>query len=482
MTRSSLLLSYAFLLRLSAQALPPAPATVRGHLDHAPAGDTVRVQYGKNYGPRAFKGALSPAGDFSLVVPALPGPTMAELDCAGQHTTIYLTPGDALTLTLDFPRFDETVRYAGRGADANNYLAQALYKFEYGPAGAIPRPPDQLTATTTPAQARQAADAFRQARQAFLTTYVQAHSLPTAFQRAATAHIDLGWTLSLLEYPMEHQRLAQQAAVLPATYYDFLAQLPPHTLDLPGPTLDRGILDNTLAYMCLNLYGDHLLPGGALSTDPAQAERLYAQARAELRSAPTGDQAVSLLISNQVKTNLPGVEAAYPAFRAHTRDSAQVRDLRRVMARQRLVQAGRVAPAFTLTDNTGKAVSLADFKGKVVYLDFWGTWCGPCMAEMPASNTLKQQFAGRDVVFLYISVSDKEAKWQQVLSAAHLTGPNSVHLRSPSGDYTVPTAYNVSGYPSYLLIGRDGRIRLSNAPRPSAGAETVAALEQALKE
>lgn len=59
-------------------------------------------------------------------------------------------------------------------------------------------------------------------------------------------------------------------------------------------------------------------------------------------------------------------------------------------------------------------------------------------------------------------------------------GSSSVHLRDPQA--TVPSAYNVQGYPSYLLIGRDGRIRLSDAPRPSAGAETVAALEQALKE
>lgn len=67
-----------------------------------------------------------------------------------QHTSSYLSPGDQLRITLDFPRFDETLRYTGRGADANNYLAQSLYKFEYGPAGAVPRPQEQLTPATTP--------------------------------------------------------------------------------------------------------------------------------------------------------------------------------------------------------------------------------------------------------------------------------------------------------------------------------------------
>lgn len=404
MRRSLSLLICALLFQLfhfSAQALPPAPVVLRGHLDHAPAGDTVLLSYHKDHGFGMAKAALSLAGDFSLVVNDVPAPLMVYFICADQHTNVYLTPGDelTLTLTLDFPHFDETLRYRGRGADANNYLAQALYKFEYGPATAdAPRPQDELTFATTPELMRRRADAFRQLRQAFLTAYAQAHPLPAAFRRDAAAHIDLQWALSLLMYPILHQQLAHQPTVLPATYYDFLPQLPPHTLDPFLTVRDRGTDDNTLVARCLQAYGTRLLPKGDLSTDPTQAERLYVQATAELRPVEARDLAMFMLIAGQVKTNLPGAEAAYPAFRAHNRDSSRIRDLRRMIGQQRLLGAGRAAPAFTLTDNTGKAVSIADFKGKVVYLDFWATWCGPCMAEMPASNALKQQFAGRDIV------------------------------------------------------------------------------------
>lgn len=82
-------------------------------------------------------------------------------------------------LTLDFPRFDESLRFTGRGANANNYLAQAFWRFD---TGQQPRPQDQLTATTTPGQARPAADAFRAHQLAFLATYGQQHPLPAAFQ------------------------------------------------------------------------------------------------------------------------------------------------------------------------------------------------------------------------------------------------------------------------------------------------------------
>ncbi|RYY13660.1 MAG: TlpA family protein disulfide reductase, partial [Cytophagaceae bacterium] len=120
-------------------------------------------------------------------------------------------------------------------------------------------------------------------------------------------------------------------------------------------------------------------------------------------------------------------------------------------------------------------------RGRVVYLDFWGTWCPPCLKEMPFAHDLKVQFVARDVVFVYISVGDAEAKWQQVLRDKNLTSPNSVHLRQPKDGQTA-FDYQVNGYPTYWLIGRDGRILDMQAPRPSDGAKTVAAIEAALQQ
>ncbi|RZK94233.1 MAG: TlpA family protein disulfide reductase, partial [Hymenobacter sp.] len=114
--------------------------------------------------------------------------------------------------------------------------------------------------------------------------------------------------------------------------------------------------------------------------------------------------------------------------------------------------------------------------------DFWATWCGPCLAEMPASLALRQKFAGRDVVFLYVSLDSKATDWQKYLATRQVVGANAVQLHDPGAfDGPAARAFKVQSIPSYWLIGRDGRIISNNPPRPSASPAIDTALEQALK-
>ncbi|MDO7853813.1 TlpA family protein disulfide reductase [Hymenobacter convexus] len=467
----SALLASAVLRLLPA---PPATATLSGHLDHAPAGDTVRLAYGQHQGRQQLRAVLSPTGDFRVTVPDLQTGTPVDFYYARQHASLYLQPGDDVRMTLDFPTFDENIRFTGRGADANNYLAQSLWRFEFGPGAAAARPQP----TTTAGQMRQLANAFRQTRRNFLASYAKAHPLPAELQRNELLDIDLGWAISLLEYPGAYRSLAKQEPVLPATYFDFLQQLPLKKFD--QYLGERGGKGNTAVLRFLTSYANRLNPSGVLSPDPAEAPRHYALAQADFGPNPASiDRAMAQFYLWKLDSNLDGVLAAYPTFVSHNRDSTTARTLRILIGRQLAVREGSPAPAFTLLNNAGQKVSLADLRGKVVYLDFWGTWCAPCMKEMPASIELKKQFEGRDVAFVFISVGDKEDKWQKVLAAERFTSPNSIHLRSPEGN-DVANRYQVTGYPTYWLIGRDGGVITRTAPRPSDGAATVAAINAAL--
>ncbi|MDO7887059.1 TlpA family protein disulfide reductase [Hymenobacter cheonanensis] len=459
---------------------PPPVTRFSGHLAHAPAGDTVRLFVG----PKRAKAPLSPSGDFQFEFNDLEATTPVHFTYAGQSTRLYLMPGDQLRLTLDFKDFDKTLVYSGRGADVNNYLAQAQWKFEYSPPGNDPRPMDVLKQkpSTTPAEMRRNADAFRQQRRAFLAEYAKAHPLPASFRHEAEFGIDLAWGTQLLNYLAisRAQSTAEAGPNQPVdpAYFSFVQQLPLREL---GQHM-RGLDENTAVAQFLYAYQDRLVPSGKLSTDPAEGPRLYKLATQELGEGKTLNMAMQMLMGWKIDADVAGAQVFYRTFRQHNADSTLARGLRLSMAKKLTLSPGKPAPAFTLLDNMGKAVSLSDFKGKVVYLDFWGTWCGPCMKEMTESApALKKQFEGRDVVFLYVSQGDPEDRWKQTLVDKQFISANSVHLREPRESRQVAIDYQVNQWPTYWLIGRDGRIVDAQAPRPSDGPKTVAAIEAALK-
>ncbi|MDU1891655.1 MAG: TlpA disulfide reductase family protein [Dysgonomonas sp.] len=136
---------------------------------------------------------------------------------------------------------------------------------------------------------------------------------------------------------------------------------------------------------------------------------------------------------------------------------------------------------FKFPDRNGKEISLSDFKGKVVYVDVWATWCGPCKKEFPLLKKLEEEYhANKDMVFIGVSVDvDKDKqKWLNFLDKEQLPGiqlfggdPSKESLGKP---------YNIKGIPRFILVGKDGNLILADAPKPSSP-EIKAILDDALK-
>jgi thiol-disulfide isomerase/thioredoxin len=418
-------------------------------------------------------------GAFELTVEELAGPIDAQLELPPLFETIYLTPGDSQVVALDRNQGWESLHFSGRGAYANTYLTRAQRQFDYNPASQ----PEFQHAELPPLEFRRRADARRQQQLDTLAAYHARHPFPAGFLRTRRHVVALHHGTSLLRYAAAHNRAAAGTAPLPADYYAFIAQLPlrdAHYFStnaaLAGPLAQ--LLDS---YRLARL----LLPTGQLDATPGAAARLYQQATADLGETPLRDDAVSQTLvwelSRHSPASLAAVRAVLPTFWARTRDSMAVRQLRQALRENTPLQAGSLAPAFQLHDTDGRPVTLAEFRGKVVYLDFWYSSCQPCLAEAPAARALKQKFRGQDVVFLYISIDPGAALWRRTIAKFALDGPNSVHVRDPEG-WKAARPFQVPSYPSYWIIGRNGRIRRGDAPRPSAGPETVLALEQALAE
>ena len=137
-----------------------------------------------------------------------------------------------------------------------------------------------------------------------------------------------------------------------------------------------------------------------------------------------------------------------------------------------MLQPGQPAPDFTLNDLDGQPVSLSQFKGKVVLLDFWASWCGPCIADLGTLRKIKAQVAAQPVVFLNISLDANEGAWKQAIAKHEIKG---VHVRSEQ----VAQVYNVSGIPRYYLVDPQ-RVIVENNLRVWDVDEVVAKIEKSL--
>ena len=123
---------------------------------------------------------------------------------------------------------------------------------------------------------------------------------------------------------------------------------------------------------------------------------------------------------------------------------------------------GTVAPDFTTQDPSGRDVKLSDFKGKVVVLDFWATWCGPCMMAMPHTQAVAKDFKDKNVVVLASCTSDTVASYKKWVPAHQANYPDILFTVDPAerGDTRAShSLYGVQGIPTQFVIGTDGLIK-----------------------
>ncbi|MGC1456241.1 MAG: TlpA disulfide reductase family protein [Nitrospirota bacterium] len=118
-------------------------------------------------------------------------------------------------------------------------------------------------------------------------------------------------------------------------------------------------------------------------------------------------------------------------------------------------QIGKPAPEFTLINVNGGKGSLSEYKGKVVLLNFWATFCGPCKAEMPSLNSLFLSYQKDDFIVLAVSTDDSEKPVQSFIRKKAIAFP--VLIDKDQEVYF--EKYGVIGLPTSFLIDRDGLVR-----------------------
>jgi peroxiredoxin len=131
------------------------------------------------------------------------------------------------------------------------------------------------------------------------------------------------------------------------------------------------------------------------------------------------------------------------------------------------------APDFSITTSDGEYISLEDLHGKVVLLDFWGTWCPPCVASLPALRSLYKKYSkDSSFVMIGVSVNDEEDKWRAFTASEKMVWP-----QYRDAEHKVQRAFAVNKFPTYIVLDHEGVIRFRTS---GLSFEKEAALEDAI--
>ena len=125
---------------------------------------------------------------------------------------------------------------------------------------------------------------------------------------------------------------------------------------------------------------------------------------------------------------------------------------------------------------------IAPYRGRVIYIDVWGTWCGPCLQEMQFLPQLHEELKNLPVTYMYLANNSPEELWGKAAKRFGLEGTDCVNLRLPDAQQSAVEEYlGVQGFPTFLLVAPDGTVYSNKAPRPSFPTSVREAIQEMLK-
>lgn len=208
-----------------------------------------------------------------------------------------------------------------------------------------------------------------------------------------------------------------------------------------------------------------------LQSDPIESENRTDQVVDYILSRISSQSIKDFLLAETVyqhireNNGLNNAEYILKVFRRECKDVKLREYVESMVQNWEKLLVGKTAPDFVVSGRRGEEIALMDFKGSYLYVSVWATWCVPCKNELPYLNLLQEDYKGRNVKFLTLSI-DKENNREQWLQFLEEYNYDGIHAIVDSyGQFT--QQYMIISIPRFILISPEGKIINSNAPRPS---------------
>lgn len=430
--------------------------TVKGQVLN-PRGSTIKLSTVADYfthEPMEYTIDLVGGNFFEFEI-AVDEAKIAKLQHGNSFVEIFLEPSHKLELTFDAWDMASTMTFSGDGADNNTYLNLFNLKFARLTDDYIIYKMASLNADDFKIMMKKK----RQEKNAYYQKEKKNYKFTEVFDDYAKADIDYWFGHHMMRFRWEHAFYNDipPPLDLPYDYFDFLRE--DIAISNDGAVTNQKylfFLDQFLEYenaRIRRIVGPSYKPPKHRGAEQhLTGKAMYYILANELYLKCKSNQTYA--IGNDVSRFLENCKVE------HYNDLVQSE-----YKKANGLEAGAPAPNFSLVDMSNTVVGLEDFKGKVVYVDFWATWCVPCRHEILNSKNLKQQFQGREVVFLYISLDTNVDSWRTFVQKHNLKG---VHLFARDVYKSdVATQYGVRGLPSFFLIDKNGNLARVPAKRSS---------------
>ena len=370
-----------------------------------------------------------------------------------ENMLIYVTPNQRTKVTFEADSMWKTIKWSGDGANNNNYMVAYHNKFDGKEVDQtyIDLKTDGMTANSF----TQYSNNLKDQKMRFLNDYILKYPFTDHFEAYARGDVLYNWGYDLLRFS------ASVDWLVPQSYYHFLSQIPLQNAQLVDSRPYNDFLQTYLSYQYQldkqNLGNKlPLLAKYYIAKNLLQDERILYFTLAKL--ILNGSTTVSV-------NGIDDLETMYADFEQTNPYIEYAKVVGEAFRNAKKFAPGSPAPDFSLRDLQGNTVFLSDFRGKVVYLAFWASWCHACLQQTPYIKELKQQLNDQEVVILYVSVDKSDDAWRNTIAKKDMPG---THLRIPDGiDSDIAQQYNIGGVPLYFMIDQQGKF-VSKPPLPSA--------------
>ena len=365
------------------------------------------------------------------------------------YAPVFFREGYDLNLSIDANDFYKSRKFKGKGSEVNNYhVAKSALKNEL--VG------DAKTFFVVPLE--NFLIKIKKNKETLLA-FLEASTLNGQDKEIQHKIIEHDYLLTRYNYDKFNYYHTKIHPELPEAYYDPIIEM-----DLDDEV--SFIYDKS--YRILIVENWRFTSKEAMEIDPSFTQVSFVKNKIkDIKSTKIKDFIVSMLF-NQISLKNKNYETDYPRILEMLKGDQLKEKLMAKFVGVQNTKPEMPAPDFNYENYTGGNTTLKDLKGKLVYIEIWATWCGPCIKEMPALTQLIKDFKGRNVEFVSISVDSKRdyEKWRKMIPEKNVGGMQLLADKSLESDFM--KAFSIGLIPRTLLLDEEGRIITIKAPRPSA--------------